>query len=50
MNIPAVTRKDNVSPKQPIAPFAPLTPPHPISNHTPVSPTPQPIEKKTLKY
>ncbi|MEG5041243.1 MULTISPECIES: hypothetical protein [unclassified Microcoleus] len=43
MNIPAVTRKDNVSPKQPIAPF---TPPHPISNHTPVRPTPQPIETK----
>ncbi|MEG4090409.1 hypothetical protein [Microcoleus sp. Pol12B4] len=43
MKIPAVTRKDNVSPKQPIAPFAPS---HPRYHYTPVCPTPQPIETK----
>ncbi|MEG4252887.1 hypothetical protein QUB37_24990 [Microcoleus sp. AT3-A2] len=43
MKIPAVTRKDNVSPKQPIAPF---TPPHARSHHTPACPTQQPIETK----
>ncbi|MEG5064482.1 hypothetical protein QUB33_12735 [Microcoleus sp. B3-A4] len=43
MNIPAVTRKYNVSPKQPIAPFGRS---HPRYHHIPVWPTPQPIETK----
>ncbi|MEG4005094.1 hypothetical protein QUA41_03165 [Microcoleus sp. Pol11C1] len=46
LNIPGVTRKDNVSTKQPIAPFAPFAPPHPRSHHTPACPTPQPIKTK----
>ncbi|MEG4494783.1 hypothetical protein [Microcoleus sp. D3_18_C4] len=49
LKIPGVTRKDNVSAKQPIAPFtpfAPFTPPHPRYHHTAVCPTQQPIKTK----